>query len=158
MWIHTPPPKHGKESLKVTGSVLQRGPAWYMKGLTEPELKLVFPPWEKQINKNILSNCWFFKPTLWGCLPGPSHRFEALSSQNAPKFQIFRQVWDRLWCGRWGERALPRRVPGFLSEASCLLRCGSLEQKGDHCPDQAGLPAREEHLTFSSSSQFQRDC
>lgn len=73
MWIHIFPPKHGKESLKVTGSVLKRGPGWYTKGLTEPELKLVFPPWEKQINKHILSNCWFLKPTLWGCLLGLCH-------------------------------------------------------------------------------------
>ena len=101
------------------------GPAWDMKGLTEPELKLVFPPWEKQINnkkkypKPLLvfraHSFWlFFFPVL--C------RLQALSSQNATTTQSSKQVWDLPWVGVGVGYLLERpsrwTVPVFLFGAS----------------------------------------
>lgn len=86
-------------------------------------------------------------------------RLQALSSQNAPTIHSFKQVWDGPWgCGREdidpGEGA---RVPlGSISPALIAASVWFARAKGEHCPDQAGPPARELNVRLSPPGHLKR--
>lgn len=120
----------------------------------------------KQTKKNILSHCWFFEPTLFGCF---SSQCYADSRHFLPRMQQQPKApnkfgtclgwgwgWGIYWKGHHAERCPCSSLEHLIRFNNSSDRFRSLEQKVSPGRIKPALQPGSLRLDFFSSSQFER--